>query len=66
MEPKPCPFCGSEPVIHHKKNAQRIIGATTNAGEYFKVECVSDKCSMREVRTHACGSREAAIEVWNG
>lgn len=54
-EPLECPFCKSKPAVHRHQKAPA----------WFKVECVSDKCSMRKVHTHACGSEAEAVRIWN-
>lgn len=56
--PDTCPFCKAAPAIHRSKREG-------NGTPYFVVECVSEACAMRIVKTHACGDEESAVKVWN-
>ena len=53
MELKPCPFCGSEALVH------KMDRLTTKDRYFFKLEC--KKCGACQERQ----TKEKAIEAWN-
>lgn len=57
-ELKPCRWCGAQPAEHTTNPAKGPVS--------YAFECVSDACAMRIVKTHFCGDRESAVEIWNG
>jgi hypothetical protein len=64
-EPLPCPFCGAAPIIHKHRDTPNAKEQGVSAGAWAQVECASDKCAMRIVKTHRCGSADDAVAIWN-
>ena len=52
-ELKPCPFCGSTPMLRRGKT-----------DEWYHVECGNRECPIY-VETRRFYTQEEAIEVWN-
>ena len=53
-EIKPCPFCGSEGKLHHKRNLGTWI-----------VECSNNSCPASYMIGYDYDTQEEAIAAWN-
>lgn len=63
--PDVCPFCKESPIVHQHKSPTDAEQSKLKAGSWAQVECASEKCAMRVVKTHRCGSLEEAVRIWN-
>lgn len=61
----PCPFCGKQPVINrHAAPPKEAVDAGLKPGAWAEVQCKSEECANRIVKTHRCGTEADAIKVW--
>lgn len=61
----PCPFCGSAPVVHKHRDTPNAKEQGVLPGAWAQIECASNACANRIVKTHRCGTEADAIEIWN-
>jgi hypothetical protein len=64
-EPLPCPFCGSQPVVHNHRATPNAKEQGVRPGAWAQVECTSVMCNSRIVKTHRYGTVEDAVTIWN-